>query len=67
MAKKKKKRMKQKIRIFFKDGCRDVIPKKLWDDYDYIAKDGVTTFVVKCKEQWIAMYNMDDVSCVIVG
>ena len=67
MAKNKKKRMKQKIRIFFKNGCRDVISQKLWDDYDYIANGGVTTFVVKCKGQWIAMYNMDDVSCVVVG
>lgn len=68
MAKKKKeKNKKQKIRIFFKDGCCDVIPQRLWDNYDYIPKDGVTTFVVKRKGQWIGMYNMDDVSCVVVG
>lgn len=61
------KRKKQKIRIYFKDGRKDVIPQKLWDDYDYIAKDNITTFVVKKKEQWIAMYNMDDVSCIVIG
>ena len=38
MAKKKNKR-KQTIRIFFRDGKKDVIPQKLWDDYEIIAKD----------------------------
>ena len=33
MAKKKNKR-KQTIRIFFRDGKKDVIPQKLWDDYE---------------------------------
>lgn len=65
MAKKKEK--KQKIRVFFKDGCKDIIPQRLWDDYDYITTNGVTTFIVKRKGQWIAMYNMSDVSCVTVG
>lgn len=63
MAKKKK----QKIKIFFKDGCKDVIPQKLWDDYDYITKENITSFIVKHREQWIAIYNMDDVSCIVVG
>ena len=41
MAKKKKdkERKKQKIRIFFRDGRKDIIPQRLWDDYDFIAKD----------------------------
>lgn len=66
MAKMKRKK-KQKIIVFFKDGCKDVIPQKLWDDYDYITKENITSFVVKRKDQWIAIYNMDDVSCIVVG
>ena len=43
MAKKKK---KQKIRIYFRDGKKDIIPQKFWTDYDFIAKDSGTYFVV---------------------
>ena len=39
MAKKKK---KQKIKIYFRDGKKDIIPQKLWTDYDFIAKDSGT-------------------------
>ena len=60
MAKNKK---KQKIKIYFKDGKKDIIPQRLWDDYDYI--DGM--FIVIKKEQWIAMYNRDTIACVVVG
>lgn len=60
MAKHKK---KQKIIIYFKDGKKDVIPQKLWTDYDYI--DGM--FVVINKEQWIAMYNKSIIACVVIG
>ena len=59
MAKKKK----QKIKIFFKDGKEDVIPQRLWDDYQYVP-DGL--FVVIRKGAWIAIYNMTDVSCIVV-
>ena len=64
MAKKKKdkKRKKQKIRIFFRDGRKDIIPQRLWDDYDFIAKDSGCYFVVIRKEQWIAAYNMKDIT-----
>jgi hypothetical protein len=60
MAKHKK---KQKIRIYFKDGKKDIIPQKYWDNYDYIDH----LFVVIKKEQWIAVYNMDIVACIGVG
>jgi hypothetical protein len=59
----KRKKHKQKIIIFFKDGKKDKIPQKLWDDYEYMDH----CFVVIRKEQWIAIYNMDDISCVTVG
>ena len=64
MSKKKEKRKKkQTIRIFFKDGKTDVIPQKLWDDYEY----NYGLFVVKKKGAWIATYNMDVVACITVG
>ena len=53
MAKKKNKR-KQTIRIFFRDGKKDVIPQKLWDDYEIIAKDSGVHLVIIKNEQWIA-------------
>ena len=51
-----------KIKVFFRDGKVDVIPKKLWDDYTY---DG-SLFVVKNHGAWIATYNIADVSAVVV-
>ena len=57
------KHKKQKIRVYFKDGKYDVIPQRLWDDYEYIDK----LFVVKKKGAWIGIYNMDCVACVVVG
>ena len=51
-----------KIKVFFRDGKVDVIPKKLWDDYTY---DG-SLFVVKNSGAWIATYNIADVSAVVV-
>lgn len=48
MSKKKKK--KQEIRLYFKDGKTDIIPQKFWDDY--MVTDGL--FVVIKNEQWIA-------------
>lgn len=63
MAKHKK---KQKIKIFFRDGKKDIIPQKLWDDYDVIAKDSGLWLVIIKKEQWIAGYNMKDVTAFVV-
>lgn len=50
MAKKKKdkKRKKQKICIFFRDGRKDIIPQRLWDDYEVLAKDsGIYLIIIK--------------------
>lgn len=63
MAKHKK---KQKIKIFFRDGKKDIIPQKLWDDYDVIAKDSGLWLIIIKKEQWIAGYNMKDVTAFVV-
>lgn len=51
-----------KIRIYFRDGKVDVIPRKLWDDYEYNG----TLFVVKRCGAWVYTYNLEDVSVVIV-
>lgn len=66
MAKKKNKR-KQTIRIFFRDGKKNVIPQKLWDDYEIIAKDSGVHLVIIKNEQWIAGYNLKDVTAWVVG
>ena len=55
--------MTGRIRILFKDGNTDIIPKKLYDDYDY--HDG--WFVIMKNGKHIASYNMDDVTSVTVG
>ena len=60
MSKHKKKKT---IRIFFKDGKQDVIPQKLWDDYEYNGN----LFVVKKKGEGIATYNLEVVACITVG
>jgi hypothetical protein len=52
-----------KIRIYFRDGKVDVIPKKLWDDYEYNG----CLFVVKRCGAWVYTYNIGDVSCIIVN
>ena len=51
-----------KIRIDFKDGKRDVIPKKLWDDYEI----NQTFFVVKRRGAWVYFYSLDEIAAVIV-
>ena len=66
MAKKKNKR-KQTIRIFFRDGKKDVIPQKLWDDYEIIAKESGIHLIIIKNEQWIAGYNLKDVTAWVVG
>lgn len=54
------------IRIYFRDGKTDVIPKKLWDDYEYNG----CLFIIKRRAKrgwaWIATYNIGDISAVIV-
>lgn len=52
-----------KIRIYFRDGKVDVIPKKLWDDYEYNG----CLFIVKRCDEWVYTYNIGDVSCIIVN
>lgn len=61
MAKEKQK--KQKIRIYFQDGKCDVIPQRLWDDYEVNGN----LFVVKKNGAWIAFYNLDIIACMCVG
>lgn len=51
-----------KIKIYFRDGKVDVIPKKLWDDYTY---DGAL-FVIKRRGAWTYTYNIGDISAIIV-
>ena len=60
MAKNKKKR---RIKIFFTDGKVDIIPQRLWDDYE-VNSD---LFVVKKHGEWIAFYKMDIIECMVVG
>lgn len=57
-----KKPKKQKIKIFFRDGKCDIIPQKFWDDYE--VNGGL--FVVKKKGAWIAFYQIDEISCMVV-
>ena len=56
-----------KIKIYFRDGRTEVIPKKLGDDYEYNG----TLFVVKRKNTsgmaWVYVYNIGDISCIIVN
>ena len=60
---KKSKPKKRKIKIFFRDGKCDIIPQRLWDDYE--VNGGL--FVVKKDGAWIAFYQIDEISCMVVG
>lgn len=60
MSKKEKKR---KIKLYFKDGKTDIIPQKLWDDYE-VNHD---LFVIKKNGEWIAFYKMETIDCMVVG
>lgn len=60
---KKNKPKKQKIKIFFRDGKSDIIPQRLWDDYE--INDGL--FVVKKNGAWVAFYQIDLIACMVVG
>ena len=57
------KRNKQKIKIYFKDGKRDIIPQKYWDDYEV----NNNLFVIKKDGAWIAFYSLDMIACMVVG
>lgn len=59
---KHKKKKKQEIRIYFKDGKTNIIPQKFWDDYE--VNHGL--FVVKKNEAWIAFYRLDIIDCMVV-
>lgn len=67
MAKVKKKQKKQKIRVFFRDGRTDTLSQKLWDDYEVLAKNSGVYLVIIKNGQWIAGYNMRDVTAFTVG
>lgn len=58
-----KKKHKQKIRIYFRDGKSDIIPQRLWDDYE--VNDGL--LVIKKNGAWIAFYSLDIIACMVVG
>lgn len=53
---------KSKIRIYFKNGGCDVIPGKLWDDYEVV--NGY--FVVIKDGHWIAGYNLSEVLAYVI-
>lgn len=57
------KKKKRKIKLFFKDGKTDIIPQKLWDDYEINGN----LFVVKKNGEWIAFYKMKTIDCMVVG
>lgn len=63
MAKKKRKKLKfGKIKIIFRNGSVDVIPKKLYDSYTYTG----CLFVIKRRGAWITVYNIGDISVISV-
>ena len=51
-----------KIRIYFRDGKVDVIPRKKWDNYEYNG----ALFIIKRYGAWVATYNIGDISSVVV-
>lgn len=59
----KQKKQKQKIRIYFRDGKSDIIPQRLWDDYE--VNDGL--LVIKKNGAWVAFYQVDLIACMVVG
>ena len=52
-----------KIRIYFRDGKVDTIPRKKWDNYEYNG----TLFIIKRYGAWVATYNIGDISSVVVN
>lgn len=63
MVKIAKKKHKQQIRIYFRDGKSDIIPQKYWDDYE--VNGGL--FVIKKNETWVAFYQIDLIACMVIG
>lgn len=65
MKEKKHKKLMRKadIRVTYKDGTIYIIPKKFWDDYEYL--DGY--FVVKRRGAWIGIFNMDSIARIIIA
>lgn len=57
---KKKKRV---IRIYFKDGKKDEIPQKFWDDYEVNGN----LFVIKENGEWVAFYKMKTIDCMVTA
>lgn len=64
---KEEKAEETEVRVFFRDGKIDIIPQKFWDDYEVLAKDSGTYLIIIKNEQWIAGYNMRDVTAFTVG
>ena len=60
MSKKKK---KETIRLYFRDGKTDEIPQKFWDDYEVNGE----LFVVKKDGAWKAFYQLDIIEHMVVG
>lgn len=58
-----KKKHKQKIRIYFRDGKSDIIPQRLWDDYEV----NYGLLVIKKNGAWVAFYQVDLIACMVVG
>lgn len=67
MAKGKKKEKKQKIKVYFRDGKKDIIPQKYWDDYEILSNNREIFLTIINDGQRIAGYNMKDVSAYTVG
>lgn len=67
MAKKKKKNKKQTIKIYFRDNRKDIIPQKYWDDYEILRNKREMFLTIIKKGQWVAGYNMKDISAYTVG
>lgn len=57
-----KKKKKYKIQLKFVDGKTEVIPQKLWDDYEV----NYGLFIVKKNEEWVAFYKMDIIECMVI-
>lgn len=66
-SKKKKKNKKQTITIYFRDNRKDVIPQKYWNDYEILRNKREMFLTIIKDGQWVAGYNMKDVSAYTVG
>ena len=66
-SKKKKKNKKQTITIYFRDNRKDIIPQKYWNDYEILRNNREMFLTIIKDGQWVAGYNMKDVSAYTVG